>query len=675
MDSLSIQLGIQTSIIAIDNSFRVILQTIESTQGLPRELGDVQNYFPVVSHILRSTQAGLVQGQYIKADGQETSVATLQAIRDKAEELQIIYVGVKNDIENGAKLNASLNSRVEQLMLGILNRTKELALSKIVETISEQDIESLEKVIQALSQVDRSLLKPADKTENDPEVVNDDTQYTEYAKIPTPNNRNFPVSEKSVESHTYTECLSRFVSALEQNRTEWQSIDCLGRNWLLDDGKSKIRTTVVIAFSPMPNEEERVRLKTTLENIMGDVKLCIEFIERRVTDLYGDHYLAMREPQSPLVCGASGAPGGKNWSGTIGGFITITGDPDSGAVYAVTNHHVVKNNRDSNYQEPIVWPSRNRIVGKAVVLNTINQSTPGTPHPSDKEFFSSRTFEHPSGIDRKEYKSRLEVQENLAKELSKLSITSKNKVSELQRDSERELHEADAIILREQRLQIERYETIPGPMIGITWVSSGKQTWKTSLGHVTQDWALVRLFKDNGEKFHNTISNMTRPRQPTDHFRAVMPWSRANVVEVCKRGRTTNHTVGKTNGAPSLHKRSGVITSAYAVISMTENPFFSLPGDSGAWLMDRAGQLVGMMFSGRTNARNLGAADSDRVYVEDVEDVTYFTPADYLFQMVQERFEKAMRDQKVNLSGTFRPGERINLYSDHFDAEAKDDLD
>lgn len=78
-----------------------------------------------------------------------------------------------------------------------------------------------------------------------------------------------------------------------------------------------------------------------------------------------------------------------------------------------------------------------------------------------------------------------------------------------------------------------------------------------------------------------------------------------------------NHTVGKTNGVPSVENcRDGIHRTNYIVLSTSSNPHTSLPGDSGAWLMDRAGKLVGMMFAGGTEARELGEADGGRVVVD-----------------------------------------------------------
>lgn len=159
-------------------------------------------------------------------------------------------------------------SSVEQLMMDILMEVR--ALSYIISSSSDAS-KPLETTTRALSKIDPSV----------PET--DDTQYADYASILTPKQRNFPVSEKLVESQVYTECLRGFINALEQTGTKWQTIDCLGRIWPSKDSKLTIRTTLVVAFFPMPDEDEMARLRTTLEGIMGYGKLCVKFIQGRVT--------------------------------------------------------------------------------------------------------------------------------------------------------------------------------------------------------------------------------------------------------------------------------------------------------------------------------------------------------------------------------------------------------
>jgi len=320
--------------------------TIETIRDLPKAFNVVKGYLPLVLESI--SRDG-------KPSGHEDS-RLLLAILEKATKLERVFEDIKNKCkdEAGAKawatfratyhiaLRGQMVSSVEQLMTDILVEVR--ALSYIRSSSSDAS-KPFETATQALSKIHPSI----------PET--DVTQYAEYASILTPEQRNFPVSEKSVESQIFIECLSGFIKALQQTDTKWQTIDCLGRIWPSKDSKLTIRTTVVVAFFPMPDEDEMARLKTTLEGIMGDEKLRVEFVQGRVTSLYDQNSLELREPQSPLVCGASCAPKGKGWTGTIGGFITITGDPDKGAVYAVTNHHVVEDEPFRDYKQPIAWLS------------------------------------------------------------------------------------------------------------------------------------------------------------------------------------------------------------------------------------------------------------------------------------------------------------------------------
>lgn len=67
------------------------------------------------------------------------------------------------------------------------------------------------------------------------------------------------------------------MNALKEANATWQSIDCLGR--IKSDGKALIiRIIVVVAFLLMPNEKQAAGLKITLENLMGNDKLLVEFI-------------------------------------------------------------------------------------------------------------------------------------------------------------------------------------------------------------------------------------------------------------------------------------------------------------------------------------------------------------------------------------------------------------
>lgn len=77
---------------------------------------------------------------------------------------------------------------------------------------------------------------------------------------------------------------------------------------------------------------------------------------------------------------------------------------------------------------------------------------------------------------------------------------------------------------------------------------------------------------------------------------------------------------------------------------------FSAEGDSGSWIMNRAGQLVGMTWGGRDmfvqKAQNkviwddLGGNTSDDIKVQDV---TYFTPASHFFGWMETSFKEGMK--------------------------------
>lgn len=106
-------------------------------------------------------------------------------------------------------------------------------------------------------------------------------------------------------------------------------------------------------------------------------------------------------------------------------------------------------------------------------------------------------------------------------------------------------------------------------------------------------------------------------------------------LDICKRGRMTNCTIGSTNGTHSATKLGpGVFMITFCAVLLSPNPFFSMASNSSSWLMDQAGQLVGMLYAGRTTAKDVGPNGAGSVEVEDVHDVTYFTPAQYLFQMI-----------------------------------------
>lgn len=166
----------------------------------------------------------------------------------------------------------------------------------------------------------------------------------------------FPVSENSVECDCFNKSLQDLVACLRRSNTRWVSIDCLGRIWISESKESKIRTTVVVSFSEYPDRADELR--RDLQMAMKDNGLPVELIRGKVTR-YAANPFGVLEPQTPVACGSSCAPHGVLGAGTLGGFITIDGDLDPNAVYAVTNHHVVV--EDEENEEKIPWATEMNI--------------------------------------------------------------------------------------------------------------------------------------------------------------------------------------------------------------------------------------------------------------------------------------------------------------------------
>jgi hypothetical protein len=84
---------------------------------------------------------------------------------------------------------------------------------------------------------------------------------------------------------------------------------------------------------------------------------------------------------------------------------------------------------------------------------------------------------------------------------------------------------------------------------------------------------------------------------------------------VFKLGRKTGHTVGRLNGIDTLKlstkKADGTgklvevesVTEEYAIIPV-DQVHFSEPGDSGAFILDGHGRLVGLLFAGANGDSN-----------------------------------------------------------------------
>ncbi|KAJ4186908.1 hypothetical protein NW755_007641 [Fusarium falciforme] len=580
----------------------------------------------------------------------------------------------------------------------------------------------------------------------------DNTQYDEFQKMqPFTNQASFPVSEKSIECGCFNESLQDLVACLGRSNTGWISIDCLGRRWTSESKESKIRTTVVVGFSELPDRAEELR--RNLRMVMKDNGLPVEFIQGRIAK-YVTNPFGLLEPEAPLVCGSSCAPHGVPVAGTVGGFITIDGDPDPAAVYAVTNHHVVVKGDDNN--EKIPWTTEQNIESH---LGLTEQQC---------EDLADLGLDRTYGNDRKSYlihlarqflnywnehltdhqigqQRRRQMRQSIRQEISQFWVPGQRTHHRQQfrltignnglEDFETDLLEdmraflnlhcyeleillraiitistetgqdgmalfRDVIHIRrlwrnppsltriiehpankdlefairsvrdllsvtgeppmpqedtEQRRQhlidLKEHKKSPNRLIGTVWASSGTHyyEWKPeSPLLVKEDWALIKLFRDDNQEFRNGFRNLLRPNFPENQFAGVRELPEPIRIDVTKRGRTTDLTAGVVNGARSVINLGRGIKSAFVIVSKPPiTQFFSAKGDSGSWIMDRAGRLVGMMWGGREmfvqktqNKVIWGDLDGYKSHEFDVQDVTYFTPTSYLFGWIEKSFKE-----------------------------------
>ncbi|KAJ4174323.1 hypothetical protein NW754_004739 [Fusarium falciforme] len=156
---------------------------------------------------------------------------------------------------------------------------------------------------------------------------------------------------------------------------------------------------------------------------------------------------------------------------------------------------------------------------------------------------------------------------------------------------------------RQHLIDLKEHKKSPNRLIGTVWASSGTHyyEWKPeSPLLVKEDWALIKLFRDDNQEFRNGFRNLLRPNFPENQFAGVRELPEPIRIDVTKRGRTTDLTAGVVNGARSVINLGRGIKSAFVIVSKPPiTQFFSAKGDSGSWIMDRAGRLVGMMWGGR----------------------------------------------------------------------------
>ncbi|KAB8207195.1 hypothetical protein BDV34DRAFT_192416 [Aspergillus parasiticus] len=141
-----------------------------------------------------------------------------------------------------------------------------------------------------------------------------------------------------------------------------------------------------------------------------------------------------------------------------------------------------------------------------------------------------------------------------------------------------------------------------------------------------EDWALAKMlpsiecqnFLDKNVLAPNCLQGKGQEVLGVRSWKDNEEWDRLNVF---KRGGTTDYTVGTVQGMRRHLEGEGIQSVAtHVIVSEEQERPFSKRGDSGSWVIDSHGLLVGMIW---------GKSDFD--------DTTYFTPADYIFRYIPER--------------------------------------
>ena len=145
-------------------------------------------------------------------------------------------------------------------------------------------------------------------------------------------------------------------------------------------------------------------------------------------------------------------------------------------------------------------------------------------------------------------------------------------------------------------------------IVGTVFASSGLRTveWDRSKCHdysssipdgseLSMDWALIEL---NGPRLATNSSHL----YPNDHItKGALGYAIvANGTEVHKVGRITGFTDGITDGLTTANLDKGA-PSSLEMTASNLNTGFSLPGDSGAWILNEQGQVLGMIIAGIGN--------------------------------------------------------------------------
>ncbi|OKP15168.1 hypothetical protein PENSUB_2210 [Penicillium subrubescens] len=460
------------------------------------------------------------------------------------------------------------------------------------------------------------------ETDTKDTIINDRTQYRDYYlrknlgwKMSN-ERRSFPISCRSEEAKAFENTVTALEKDLSDHNIRWTSIDCIGRS---EYGTADpIKSTILITVPPGHSPDYKSQWKCEWNNKKFD--LNIEIMNGGIEqECFGN----AKQKMDPLACGSScGSLSQPRRTGTIGGFINLTtslNDQEDKPVYAMSCHHVfapdqprvkwgnakIRRLFDMVYELGGRSRSRHESQDKITILSNWMKVAFAFREGECLEVFkvlSRIAAERPPNP---ELMPELGVA-NVSDKFIRAAKTELDKSGDV--DDNRELATIGAISVS------SGLDAKPDPFDPHT-----KMEW--------EDWALAKLLpfvECRNFLDHNVLAPSSLQKDGQEVF-AVRSWkekSEWDRLKVYKRGRTTDYTVGIVHGRrrslEAPHSAQGVAT--HVIVSDDPESPFSKRGDSGSWVIDSHGLLVGMIW---------GKSDFD--------DTTYFTPADYIFRYIPKR--------------------------------------
>ncbi|KAH0558345.1 hypothetical protein GP486_004993 [Trichoglossum hirsutum] len=405
--------------------------------------------------------------------------------------------------------------------------------------------------------------------------------------------RTFPIEASHPIIESWPVIRAHIMTVLDQSNIKWSSLGVLRRRQTLDQKHDD--TTVVLALQKGNEDEVVKRVEEDIYEICkstGNAGLFVEVLVAEITRFHETYEVEARGGSS------LGATGVDHVSGTLGGYIKLTGKNGS-RVFALSCHHVVVPNKlasefcDNSYEAPYVY---RKAVG------------PGQGHhirvsqPSAMTHIEYVRDKHRSCqlLKQDVIQLRDQVKSN-PRVVGKLDVAEdllRTGLNDLQRSRDFNLH------------------------FGTVATTSGYR--KSTKIACSLDWALV-------DAQHTRQGRNEVPRllfKPLEYSYL----SEGNTVteiaplsideDVMKTGSKTSTTYGRISHIKHDCNigGNGSTTSEYVVVGR-EGTLFAAKGDSGAFVLDRRGRLAGLLIAGEEALGTVYVTPIEEV-MRDIEEVT-----------------------------------------------------